>query len=158
MNSIPRIKRQKELQPLSREHHHGLLLCWKIRTGLRKHVEVQRIRDYCTSFFNNQLLPHFEIEEKYLFPLLGKDNELARQGIEQHRELVRLIKIENAAPGDFHRIADLLDEHIRFEERILFNKIQETASAEDLAIVAAIHPEQAPMCAAIEDWEDKFWE
>ena len=24
------LKRVKELQELSREHHHGLLLCWKI--------------------------------------------------------------------------------------------------------------------------------
>src|SRR5690606_10923423 len=27
------IKRNKDLQPFSRDHHHSLLLCWKIRTG-----------------------------------------------------------------------------------------------------------------------------
>ena len=31
-------KRHKALQPLSREHHHGLLLSWKIRTGFSKDI------------------------------------------------------------------------------------------------------------------------
>ncbi|CDF79955.1 hypothetical protein BN863_22430 [Formosa agariphila KMM 3901] len=30
------LKRHKSLQPLSRDHHHGLLLAWKIRADLRK--------------------------------------------------------------------------------------------------------------------------
>ncbi|WP_241739476.1 hypothetical protein [Aestuariibaculum marinum] len=30
------LKRHKALQPLSREHHYGLLLTWKIRTGFKK--------------------------------------------------------------------------------------------------------------------------
>ena len=33
-------KRHKALQNLSREHHHGLLLSWKIRTGLNKNIEA----------------------------------------------------------------------------------------------------------------------
>ena len=32
------IKRSEYLKPLSRDHHQGLLLCWKIRTGLKKGI------------------------------------------------------------------------------------------------------------------------
>jgi len=34
------IKRDKVLQPLSHDHHQGLLLCWKIRTGIKKGIEL----------------------------------------------------------------------------------------------------------------------
>ena len=33
------IKRHKAIQPLSREHHQGLLLCWKIGKGFEKGIE-----------------------------------------------------------------------------------------------------------------------
>ena len=40
------IKRSEFLKPISREHHHGLLLCWKIRAGLKKGIEPERIKLY----------------------------------------------------------------------------------------------------------------
>src|SRR5690606_36276296 len=65
------IKRDENIQPFSREHHHGLLLSWKIKTGFKKNLELERIKRYTDWFYKNQLLPHFEAEEKYLFPILG---------------------------------------------------------------------------------------
>ncbi len=38
------IKRSVALKPLSREHHHGLLLSWKIREGFNRNVEIERIK------------------------------------------------------------------------------------------------------------------
>ena len=55
-------KRHKALQPLSREHHHGLLLSWKIRSGFSKNIEPKRIRTYADWFFKTHLIPHFEME------------------------------------------------------------------------------------------------
>lgn len=40
------IKRHTALKPLSREHHHGLLLSWKIREGLKRNIEIPRIKKY----------------------------------------------------------------------------------------------------------------
>ncbi len=39
-------KRHIALQPLSREHHQGLLLSWKIRKGLSRKIEFDRIQNY----------------------------------------------------------------------------------------------------------------
>lgn len=44
------IKRTKALQPLSRDHHHGLLLCWKIRQGIKLNVEPERIKNIWIGF------------------------------------------------------------------------------------------------------------
>lgn len=158
MKTTTPIKRHIALQPLSREHHHALLLSWKIRAGLRKNVEAERIKKYCDCFFGNQLLPHFEMEEKYLFPVLGDAHDLVKQGVEHHRELKQLFAEKTASAENLKMIADRLDMHIRFEERILFNEIQKTASAEELKKIAELHPEQAPVCKAVDEWEDVFWE
>ena len=50
MKSKP-IKRHKALQPLSRDHHHGLLLSWKIRAGFSKNIEPNRILYKGKQFF-----------------------------------------------------------------------------------------------------------
>ena len=53
------LKRSKALQSLSREHHYGLLLCWKIRSGLKKAVDIERIKAYTDWFFKNSLSKFF---------------------------------------------------------------------------------------------------
>jgi iron-sulfur cluster repair protein YtfE (RIC family) len=46
-----------------------------------------------------------------------------------------------------------LEKHIRFEERVLFNEIQEMATAEQLAECERHHNSRAD----ITTWEDEFW-
>jgi phosphomevalonate kinase len=43
---IEPIKRSEVLHPLSREHHHGLLLCLKIRTDFKKSISLERIKAF----------------------------------------------------------------------------------------------------------------
>lgn len=157
IKTVKPVKRHLALQPLSREHHHALLLSWKIRAGLKNKAGINRIKKYSDVFFKNQLLPHFEIEEKHLFPILGKHHDLVRQAVEQHRELKQLFIEQTASVENLSQIADKLDQHIRFEERILFNAIQKAANTEDLKKLANLHPEQTPVCQLVDEWEDKFW-
>ena len=62
------IKRHEAIKPYSREHHHGLLLCWKIREGLKHEVAIDRIKKYADFLWETQIEPHFKAEEKYIFP------------------------------------------------------------------------------------------
>ena len=55
------LKRAIELQPLSHDHHHGLQLCWKIRTGFSRKIELERIKKYADWFFVTHLEPHFTL-------------------------------------------------------------------------------------------------
>lgn len=147
------IKRHKAIQPLSREHHQGLLLCWKIRKGFETGVDPRRIKKYADWFWENQLQEHFRIEEKYVFPVLGPENNLVKQALEEHEHLAALFHQDTEISFALKMIRDDLEGHIRFEERVLFNKIQEEASSEALHHIQQHHGRQIS-CGL---WEDEFW-
>ena len=51
------MKRFKELHHLSHDHHHGLLVCWKIRTAFSKGIDFERVKKYLTWFYEYHLKP-----------------------------------------------------------------------------------------------------
>ena len=147
------IKRNKNLQPLSRDHHYSLLLCQRIKLGISKGVSVERIKSYTDWFFENHVCEHFEIEEKYLFTILGNDNELIQKAISQHRRLQQLFIDTTNISNSLSLIAEELDNHVRFEERILFNEIQKSASEEQLQLISKVHPDER----FNDNKDDEFW-
>ncbi|PBQ33210.1 cation-binding protein [Sphingobacteriaceae bacterium] len=152
MESLP-IKRSKALQPLSREHHYELLFCWKIRTGFKKNIDVSRIKKYADWFFKNRLIPHFSEEEAFVFPLLGKDHELVKKALADHRRLTRLFEDSLDIKKSLSLLEEELEKHIRFEERILFTEIQKAASEQNLDLIMKVLSE----VGTEEEWDDEFW-
>tara|TARA_R110000868_G_scaffold3024_12_gene20371 strand:- start:2675 stop:3136 length:462 start_codon:yes stop_codon:yes gene_type:complete len=146
-------KRHKALQPLSRDHHQGLLLSWKIRTGFSKNVSPERIKNYANWFFETHLIPHFEMEEMHIFNILGNDNQLIKKALADHRRLIRLFKKEQDLGLVLSKIEEELDKHIRFEERILFPEIQKVATDNQLLHIEKIHY-QEPFKDKL---DDEFW-
>jgi len=147
------MNRHKALQPLSREHHHGLLLCWKIRTGLSKGISISRIKNYTDWFYMNYLVPHFYAEEKFIFPVLGDGHKMIKKVTAEHSTLNRLFNDEVNFEKSIHRLEEELKSHIRFEERILFPKIQEAATTDQLKRISELHDEKI----FIENPKDEFW-
>lgn len=147
------LKRHKALQPLSREHHHGLLLSWKIRSGFSKNIEVKRIKTYADWFYENHLIPHFELEETHIFPVLNEDHELIKRALSDHRHLKNLFTEADDAHKALHKIEQELEQHIRFEERVLFPEIQKSATEAQLALIADIHQE----AGFVDKLDDEFW-
>ncbi len=148
------IKRSELLKPISREHHHSLLLSWKIRTGLKRGIELERIKAYADWFYEHHIIPHFEIEEKYLFVILDKNNELIKRALSEHLKIKRLFEAENDLHKKLSLIEEELESHIRFEERVLFNEIQAAATPDQLQQIAIHHVEEK-----FEDnLSDPFWE
>lgn len=149
----PPIKRKKALIQVSRDHHHGLLLCWKIRTGFSKGVAIERIKKYTDWFYESHLVPHFAFEEKYMFPILGDNDELVKRALTEHRRLVRLFTDTNSISKSLSLIEEELEQHIRFEERILFNEIQKVATEKQLKSISELHDD-----AKLKDnTDDEFW-
>lgn len=148
------IKRSEYLKPLSREHHHGLLFCWKIRTGIQKNVEVSRIKKYADWFYQNYLIPHFEVEEKYVFPILGNENELIKKAVSEHERIKQLFESTIEISKNISWIEEELESHIRFEERILFGEIQKFATAEQLQSIEINHSDDK----FVDNLTDVFWE
>lgn len=148
------IKRHRTLQPLSREHHYGLLFCWKLRTGFKKQIEPERLKKYADWFYGNHLLSHFTIEEKYIFPVLGSEHKLIKRALKEHRRLKRLFSSSEEILKNLILIEEELENHIRFEERILFNEVQKSATDEQLQ---QIQLSNAADCF-VDNFSDPFWE
>ena len=125
-------KRHPALIPLSHDHHHGLALALRCR----KHALGQlnpgepAATEACAAeasrFFNENLTAHFEAEETVLFPLMAAHEEcreLVARLEDEHRTFRRMVEDPGETGGvrkflfDF---GDLLEQHIRSEERQLF--------------------------------------
>lgn len=148
------IKRHKAIQSFSREHHFGLLVSWKIRQGFKKEIDLNRIKKFTDWSFKNYIKPHFEAEEKYMFPLFSDDNKLKKKAIADHRRLERLFNDNEDIKRALSLIEEELDAHIRFEERNMFNHIQEIATEGQLQQIERFHKE----IKETQEWKDKFWE
>jgi iron-sulfur cluster repair protein YtfE (RIC family) len=125
-------RRHNSLIPLSREHHYGLLVCLRIHRGLGSHIEdrdwLQERARKVLRFCESDLWTHFKVEEKIVFPAMSgisKAAETIRQLISEHRQIEILVR--QLRQDDGRRLASLLQEfanlleaHIRREERVLF--------------------------------------
>ena len=147
-------KRHVSLQPLSREHHQALLLCWKFRQGFAKGVEPERMMKYAGWFWTTYLAPHFKAEEDVFFPILAKDHPGIIKALKQHKDLKAMFHSKDSDVAyTLRQIAFELEQHIRFEERDLFNDIQEKASPAQLEALTKLHTEEK----FEENIEDMFW-
>ncbi len=159
MDNTKPIKRSIELQPLSRDHHFGLLLCWKVRTGIAMNVEPERIAEYVLFFYKLYLRDHFQEEEKYVFTLIADDDSAIRRALEEHRKIELVIKnIEKNIPNysKLSEFEQILNNHIRYEERELFPYIEQISAGTELRttgdIIASIHDDTIEPV-----WSDEFW-
>ena len=151
------IKRSVQLAPLSREHHDGLLFAWKIKQGMENNTPLEMLRKYSMWYWRHHIKPHFYQEEKILIPHMPADHPMAIRLKEEHdhiRELVLGLD-EQADKRSLKILCDLLNHHIRFEERELFVYLENLLSTEKLDEVYK-ELEKHPLKS--EEWkEEEFW-
>ncbi|NEV93707.1 hemerythrin domain-containing protein [Psychroflexus sp. YR1-1] len=147
------IKRHDALKNLSREHHDGLIFALRLQKGVAKKAKLQAMEAYAAWFWKHHLLPHFTMEEKQLFPRVDEGHPLVKEARQQHGELKSLFEIQAKSYEDFKAIYELLQKHIRLEERELFNWIQEKLTENQLAAYQDIHEAQQ----SCEVWPNPFW-
>ncbi len=150
------IKRSKQLTPLSKDHHDGLLLTWKIREGLKNGTDLKLIAEYVQWFWDNHLQEHFREEEQILAPHLPADNELLKQMFEEHENIEAMIHINENIPDEalLTNLAQAIDDHIRFEERQLFPYAEKGISEKELNLIYEQLPKEKVEC---DKWEREFW-
>jgi iron-sulfur cluster repair protein YtfE (RIC family) len=125
--------RHPSLVALSHDHHHGLALalrCRKQALGQLKPMGVAGLRERAqefVDFYRADLIKHFRAEETVLFPLMREtaaaNATLLDELIKQHQEITNAIAPLEAGLGLsklLFDIGDLLERHIRKEERELF--------------------------------------
>ena len=158
MGTTKPIKRNAAIVEFSKDHHFALLLVWKIREGLKKSIDPSRISRYVIHFYDTDLIYHFKDEEEILFNKLSSDSQPRIQAEMEHKNIRKLIDELRNKSGDnnlLQKFAETLEKHIRFEERELFNYLQENISDKDLAEIASSFKSRnhEPDGA----WNDIFW-
>lgn len=148
---MPSIKRHLSLQPVSREHHSALLFSWQIKQGILKNISPQRMSDYASWFWQNHIAGHFEFEEKFMLTIQDVERELVHRTMQEHAILKELFKSTHEA--GMKDLATLLEKHVRFEERVLFNEIERVATGEHLQIIL----ENSNKKSECPVWHDTFW-
>lgn len=159
-DSIKPIKRTEALLKYSREHYYGLLLCRRIRKALANNIRPQRISAYLIFFFEHDLKSHFKSEEDDLFSKLKEDDLLLKRVLREHRQVHFLIDEIRSDMWDTELLAafaDYLEAHIRFEERDLFNVLQNELSTSDLSDLVKKNNAGKPNDVS-RYWKDKFWD
>ena len=150
------MRRSEHIIELSRDHHVGLLFCWKIRQGINKQISIDRMVAYVDYFWHQNLKIHFEEEENCLFVLEG--DAKIQKAIDEHIAIEKQINnILNDAVSieSLNTLADSVDQHIRYEERDLFPYLEQTIPPTTLENIgkkiAEIHHKEK------DDFKDEFW-
>lgn len=151
-------KRNEHIKNLSREHHFNLLFCWKIRQGLQKEVAINRICKYVQYFWQNLQL-HFREEEKFFFAPM-KDR-MVQRAINEHKHIKKqIINLENNAENNARKLlvelADLVYDHVQYEERELFPHLEKTLSKEQMENISNQIQKHNPS-TLLDYYEDQFW-
>jgi hemerythrin-like domain-containing protein len=130
------VKREKFLWPLTHGHQHGLAAAKALRERLAgkeggTKERLEELRSQVSEFWDLELRDHFKAEEDILETLSRDlppgDPEVARF-YSDHRALERLA--QGGSQEDLLNFADLLKEHIHFEEGTLFGRIEAALSPE----------------------------
>lgn len=125
--------RHSSLILLSHDHHHGLALalrCRKQALGQIKPTGRAGLHERAAEvlrFYSSNLKAHFRAEEEVLFPLLlsavAESEPLIAKLTREHQEIrnaIERLKTEAGLGKSIFDLGDLLERHIRLEERELF--------------------------------------
>ena len=146
------MKRHTSLIPLSHDHHISLLLAlmlMKDAPALKGMPTEPKLKaEHIKNHYDTHLIKHFELEEKVLFPFVkGRDKEMdavIEELINEHRAIAKSVSSMSEAPDlneHLQNLGELLDQHIRKEERVLFERIPELFSEEELKSLEKLIPQ-----------------
>ncbi len=156
------MQRDKNLYPLSYQHHNGLMAVLLLKKGLERKADAGVMGTFILSIWDAELRIHFIKEEVYLHPHVLQIAELMdmyeQMKTEHHQvrkmiDAIRSLQSTEALVNEFHA---LLEKHIRFEERIMFPFIEEHIQQEQLlALGKQLEHLESKACS---DYPVKFWE
>ena len=136
--------RDQSLVPLSRQHQHALALCVRIDRALQSgKVDLEAWQREVQQHFESEISVHFTAEEKELFPASLKFSQLqplVTELLEEHTLLrdyfarAAARRLDRESLGLF---AAKLSQHIRKEERQLFEGMQRVMTSQQLATLGS---------------------
>lgn len=134
--------RDKTLIPLSHQHQRALVLC--VRIDRAQPIPVTDLESWQAEIeqhFEQEIKFHFIAEEQVLFPAARGFSELVPlvdELIADHAALCKSFSDaarRRMSAEDLFSFAQRLSAHIRKEERILFERLQEAMTVEELKAI-----------------------
>ncbi len=132
--------RDRNLIPLSRQHQHALALCVRIdRSSPISDADLDAWQAEIALHFQAEIGFHFAAEEQVLFPAARRFQELIpliEELLSDHsvlREYFSNAGARQLSAPELSAFAQRLSDHIRKEERQLFERMQELMNPKELA-------------------------
>ncbi|QEC65826.1 hemerythrin domain-containing protein [Panacibacter ginsenosidivorans] len=156
------MKRHVQLQPLSRQHHNGLLAVLLLKKGIKKAASSKEMAAFIFDFWHKDIEEHFKAEENFLVPAVANadcDKALIETLKEEHAVLRSYISLLQHNPRNMEvieKFTNLLEQHIRFEEKIFFPAAENCLTEEQLTELGKhLHEGDTQNCM---NYPVKFWE
>ena len=132
------VERSEELAVLSREHHVALELALVLQRASA--ADAEAARRATLEFWSKEGLAHFRLEEDLLLPAFarhaGADDADVVRVLVEHLDIRRRVgDLESDADLDvaaLNALGERLRDHVRFEERTLFGRIEAALQPDEL--------------------------
>ena len=136
------MKRADALQPLSRDHHRALEMALRLRRAGES--DAQQVRTEFVAFWREHGAHHIRVEEDVLLPgaaprVEPTDPAVVRvltDHVEIRRRAAELESAASPAPDELNALGEMLNDHVRHEERVLFPMIEGRLPTGELAELA----------------------
>ena len=136
------MKRHAALIPISREHHQMLILSQLLKKNAPHYkglpTDLAGKAGYALSLFDQLIKDHIHLEEEALYlqtqNLSDQLKQITQELRQEHGEIIKLFKkiSSKADEQTLNELGELLEKHIRKEERVYFQTLQETMNEDAL--------------------------
>lgn len=144
------MKRHPDLREFSDDHHQGLVNAFRLkRTASGEGVTPGEAARAFLKFWREDTSLHFRKEEEVLLPVVARfggdlEDEPVVEMLTQHARIRGLamqlgdeVEREEVQSETLQTLGELLEAHIRLEERVLFPALEESLSEEALGEISS---------------------
>ncbi len=122
------MEHNQRLIHLSQEHASALKLAMAVRMlAPENESDLPAVARRVREVFENELLPHFADEERFVMPRLAQigRHDLIERMRAEHVELQKLVEaLATPRAEDIHRFSAALTAHVGFEENIVWEVLE----------------------------------
>jgi hemerythrin-like domain-containing protein len=133
------MKNTNTLQVLTHQHMDDRQKCLQIMKEINQKGNKEMVKKEILTFWNTHLKKHVDAEESVLIPFLAKHQfnheyvNILRREHDTIRTLAQRIPLHDDGYYLYKAFLTLVDQHTYFENEIVFRKMQEDISAQELA-------------------------
>lgn len=141
------MKRHASLHGLSNDHHTALIVALRCRRAGAGQGDLSPAQAWqqALALREDQLNAHFAVEEELLVPALRElgEAQMGERLLNEHAALLACLSVDTPSADEVANFGQMLDDHIRFEERIVFEQTQDRLPKSVMEAIGAAAPHNA---------------